>query len=162
VDCFVACVGSEFAELVCMDDWESTHTGGQNEDAKSTGLYLPVDFSPDGGKTFSTFDMKHCSGSDVVGVPASVLFEFTMQRSILHNARITNGANGDCVKCNVYKDALFRLNGLVTKTDVVQLAGARWLIGAPIFLRYRNVIDRTAPQMLTMEPLPGEEDHSVV
>jgi hypothetical protein len=62
----------------------------------------------------------------------------------------------------VYKDALFRLNGLVTKTDVVQLAGPRWLLGAPVYLRYRNVIDRTAPHLLTMEKLPGEEDHSVV
>lgn len=161
VDCFVTCVGSEFAELFSLDDdVEITHKDGQKDDFKGTGLFLPVDFSPDGGQTFITFDMKHASGADAVGVPASVLSQFSMKRDVLHNARIISGVNGDRVKCNVYKDVLFRLNGLVTKTEVVQLAGSRWLLSQPIYLRYKNVIDRTAPQILTMEPLPGEEDHT--
>jgi len=120
VDCFVTCVGSEFAELFSLDDVEITHKDALKDDFKGTGLYLPVDFSPDGGQTFLTFDMKHNSGADVVGVPGSVLSQFTMKRGILRNARTISGGNGERVKCNVYKDVLFRLNGLVTKTEVVQ------------------------------------------
>ena len=159
VDCYVGCVGSEFTEVICMDDVET-----RKEDThdhiypKGTGLYLSVDFSPDNGKTYTSFDMKHVSGADLVGAPESVLSQFTLRRDIYTTAYIC-GINGDLKRCNVYTDLLFRLNGLVTKTDVVQLTGSRWLVGQPIYLRYKNVIDRTAPQILTMEPLPGEVSH---
>ncbi len=161
VDCFVACVGSEFAEVICMDDLKG-QKDGQVEDGNrdDNGLYLPVDFSPDGGKTFITFDMKHNSGADLVGVPGTVLSQFSLKRDASKSAFLS-GFHGDTQKCNRYNDLYFRLNGLVTKTDVVQLTGPRWLLGQPIYLRYKNVIDKTAPQILTMEPLPGEKNHDM-
>ncbi len=81
-----------------------------------------------------------------------------MKRDIFRNNYI-GGPNGAIKKCNVYKDLLFQLNGLVNKTDVVELTGLRCLLSQPICVRYKSVIDKTTPQILIMEPLPGEENH---
>lgn len=156
VDCYVTCVGSEFTVGICMDDVVSPHKEMQKQD--NVGLYLPVEFSPDGGKTFTSYDMKHASGADFVGVPADCVSQFTLKRAIGEDINIS-GPNGELMECNKYRDLLFRLNGLVTKTDIVQLTGPRWLLGQPIYSRYRNIIDKTAKDILTMEPLPSEMNH---
>ncbi len=63
----VLCVDSKFAEVICMEDLK---TRKEEKNHKGTGLYLPVDFSPDDGKTFTSFDMKHESGADFVARPS--------------------------------------------------------------------------------------------
>lgn len=158
VDCFVTCVGSEFTEVCEFGDLVVCQNGQEYDQDTGTGLYLPVEFSHDSGNTYWGVDMKHTSGATFVGGPAPVLAQFGLTRELLNNVRLV-GADGKQTKCNVYKDMLFRLNGLVTKTDVVELDGPDWVLGQPISLRYKNVIDKTAPQVLTMEPLPGEMDH---
>ena len=52
VDCYVGCVGSKFAEIMCMNDnalmtRKEEQRGGTNPNG--TGLNLPVEFSPNGG-----------------------------------------------------------------------------------------------------------------
>lgn len=56
-----------------------------------------------------------------------------------------------------YKNQYIRINGLVTKTTVIE--AREWLIGFTVIGRYRTVIDVSAAHPLVMEPLLGEVDH---
>ena len=162
VDYFMACMGSEFSvfasvdDLAVIDSFNSASEGSKNG-IQDNGLYIHGEFSVDGGKIYTTYQMKHDTGAAVMGVPSAVLSQYSLNRS--PDVMILRGPNDIPFRANIYQNLFYRIEGLVTKTDVVQLSGDRFLIGQPVYLRYRNIVDKSADKVLTMVPLEGEINH---
>ena len=73
---------------------------------------------------------------------------------------ILRGPNDIPFRANIYQNLFYIIEGLDTKTNVVQLSGDRFLTGQPpVYLRYRNIVDKSADKVLTMVPLEGEINH---
>ena len=161
-DYFMACLGSEFTTVADMDDltMDSVDASGKQQSTDAPGLYFEGEFSVDGGKTYAPYQMKHDTGSSMMGVPTAVLSEKSLNRC--RDSAMLRGPDDVSFKANKYEGLFYRVEGLVTKTDVVQLRGDRFLFGQPVFLRYKNVVDKSADTILSMVPLKEETDHEAV
>ena len=84
------------------------------------GLWFDGDFSVDGGNTYTTHKMKHSTGSGGMGVPEHLLHQHTLHRCLDHVV-LTGPMDTKPHRANKYQDLYFRVAGLVTRTDVIQI-----------------------------------------
>lgn len=106
------------------------------------------------GANFVDCSMKHDTGATMLGVPRDVLSSLkdtSLQRAgeldLYGPSNVTKGR-----RC--YHNFRVVIGGMETKTTAIQTR--EFLLGYPVISRYRNIIDDTAQQKLSMTPLPGK------
>ena len=170
-DYYAQCLGCEVCSVVHMDGSGVGSAGGSP--GKLTGAVrppglqrdLPVtersvqvrgEFSAGAGRPFESFEMKWDPGADLVGVPPSVLSQYSLSEQRVGQETVHFGGVPRVVQR--YRGIYLKIAGLVTKCDVVQMPAEKWLLGYDVICRYRAVLDYSQDQWLTMAPLEGEKD----
>ena len=104
---------------------------------------------------FSDIIMKHETGASVVGAPQSVV-DATMARN-LPMGQECNLVGVGRTTSKVCASQYVNLFGLITKVDLV--AYKCWIIGYPLWKRYKNIVDVQAQQPLVMEQHATQKSH---
>lgn len=148
-DYFLQCIGCEVIMEVEMDGGNTNRVdanGVENEDA----LYLDGQFSPDGGKTFTTYRLKHSSGSALMGAPGVVLSQYSLRRG---DDMIYLGSDGTRTKTNTYNDIIIKIGDTSVTTTVIE--ARTWLLGYSVYSHFVNIIDTSRDPKITLTPKKG-------
>jgi hypothetical protein len=161
----IDCLGCEVLQYVKMDSSNlgfdpTDSTPPEGPGVHENQIFALAEHSFGGGAPFQQALMKHDTGAQLMGIPYEVAANppagLILERDSINLSIGPGGGVGK--KGRSYKNQYFRLNGLVTKTTVVETR--EWFIGFPVISRYRTVIDvSSAASPLVMTPLPGQVDH---
>jgi len=171
---FAECVGCEYLESVIMDgsgvdeddflgenqNWETAIDPDRFSTIKWRQFLVRGEYSFD-GKEYQSFVMKHDTGASMVGVPEEILSQppLGVDLSSFRDKKVSYVGPGGVVKdARTYHSQYVRVNGLVTKTRVIE--SKRWLLGYPVLSRYVNTIDTKAKEPVSLVIQKGERDHT--
>ncbi|KAJ1403328.1 hypothetical protein B484DRAFT_457563 [Ochromonadaceae sp. CCMP2298] len=158
----IDCLGCEVMEYVIMDTQQLGFDPSNTSPPTAPGVhenqfYISGEHSFGEDAPFQQALMKHDTGAQLVGIPREVISNppagMVLERGKINLAIGPAGST----KGRSFNNQYIRVNGLVTKTTVIE--SREWLVGFPVIARFRTVLDVTAESPLVMEPLPGQVDH---
>ncbi|KAJ1393894.1 hypothetical protein B484DRAFT_408055 [Ochromonadaceae sp. CCMP2298] len=155
----IDCMGCEVMEYIIMDTQQcfdpSNASPPQQPGVHESQFFISGEHSF--GGAFQATLMKHDTGAQLVGIPREVISN-PPAGTVLERAKSNLAiGRGGAAKGRMYNNQYIRVNGLVTKTTVVE--SREWLVSFPVIARFCTVLDVTADPPLVMEPLSGQVDH---
>lgn len=125
---------------------------GKNSALLGSHLFVRGELSFD-GKEYEEVAWKYDTGASMVGVPAEVLASPPQGVVLTRQGSVLVGSS----KLNAYEGLYVRVGGLVTRTTVVEARS--FLLGFPVYSRFRALLDARAGEVVALTPLQGETSH---